>query len=176
MATFRRLKVPGGTYFFTVALADRRSDLLIRKIESLRHAYAIAQQRRPFETVAICILPDHLHAVWTLPEDDSDFSMRWNLIKSGFARALPASATRSRSLTVKREKGQWQRRFWEHVIRDDRDMERHVNYIHFNPVKHRLVTRVADWPHSSFHRYVARGDLPMDWGGDMGEIVGTFGE
>ena len=102
--------------------------------------------------------------------------MRWNLLKSGFSRAVPGADTRSISMRKKREKGLWQRRYWEHVIRDERDLERPVNYIHFNPVKHRLVTRVADWPHSSFHRYVARGDLPEDWGGDIREISGSFGE
>jgi putative transposase len=118
---------------------------------------------------------DHLHAIWTLPEDDADFPMRWNLVKSGFSRALPASDARSPSLASKREKGLWQRRYWEHVIRDDRDMERHINYIHYNPVKHGLTTCVADWPHSSFHRYVKCCDLPLDWGGDMREICGRFG-
>ena len=88
----------------------------------------------------------------------------------------PASATRSASKVGKREKGVWQRRYWEHAIRDEKDLERHVNYIHYNPVKHGLVPRVADWPHSSFYRYVERGTLPADWGGDMRDIGGHFGE
>lgn len=177
MATFRRAIVPDGTYFFTVALEDRRSNILVRHVDQLRKSYAVAQRRRPFQTLAICILPDHLHAIWTLPEDDADFPTRWSLIKSGFSRAIPASDARSVSMASKREKGLWQRRYWEHVIRDERDMERHINYIHFNPVKHGLTTRVADWPHSSFHRYVERGDLPLDWGGDMRDIGGgMFGE
>jgi REP-associated tyrosine transposase len=110
-----------------------------------------------------------------LPEHDRDFSVRWNLIKGGFSRGIDARA-RSRSKEMKREKGIWQRRHWEHAIRDDADLERHVDYIHFNPVKHGHVTRVADWPHSSFHRFVDRGLLARDWGGDLKDISGSFGE
>jgi len=176
MPDYRRAKVAGGTFFFTLTLADRSSDLLVREINRLRRIYGQVQERRPFESVAMCVLPDHLHAIWSLPLEDSDFATRWNLIKSGFSRGLPA-ALRSPSKIAKREKGIWQRRFWEHVIRDDADLARHVDYIHFNPVKHGLVPRVCDWPHSSFHRYVKRGDLPEDWGGDIRELPGsTFGE
>jgi putative transposase len=120
-------------------------------------------------------LPDHVHAVWALPDGDADFSTRWSLIKSGFSRGLDA-LPRSASKVGKREKGIWQRRYWEHAIRDDADLEQHVNYIHFNPVKHGYVTRVVDWPHSSFHRYVEQGLLVADWGGDMNDIQGSFGE
>ncbi|MEA2920169.1 MAG: REP-associated tyrosine transposase [Bradyrhizobium sp.] len=162
-------------FFFTVVLAERPSQLLSDKIDRLRSAYRAVQQRRPFETIAICVLPDHLHALWQLPEGDADFSSRWSLIKSGFSRGLD-SKVRSASKVGKREKGIWQRRYWEHAIRDDRDLERHVDYIHFNPVKHGHVTRVADWPHSSFHRYVERGLLAADWGGDVRDIQGSFGE
>ena len=116
-----------------------------------------------------------IHALWALPEGDADFSTRWSLIKSGFSRGIDPKP-RSVSKVRKREKGIWQRRYWEHAIRDDADLERHVDYIHFNPVKHGHVTRVADWPHSSFHRYVERGLLAADWGGDMGDIQGLFGE
>jgi putative transposase len=168
--------VQGGTFFFTVTLPDRASETLVRHIDVLRTVYRSVQQRRPFETVAICILPEHLHAIWSLPPDDSDFSIRWNLIKSGFSRKLPAEASRSSSKMAKREKGVWQRRYWEHAIRDDLDLTRHVDYIHFNPVRHGLVSRVTDWPYSSFHRYVSRGVLPADWGGEMREIAGSFGE
>ena len=176
MPEYRRAKIAGGTYFFTVAIAERSDDLLVREIDRLRHAYRTVQSRRPFETIAICVLPDHLHALWSLPEDDADFSMRWSLIKSGFSRGLDAAASRSARHVAKREKGLWQRRYWEHAIRDARDLARHIDYIHFNPVKHGLVSRVCDWPHSSFHQYVARGDLPQDWGGDVSEISGAFGE
>ena len=176
MSRYRRANIEGGTFFFTVTLADRASDLLVRHIDDLRQAYQVAQKLYPFETIAICILPDHVHAVWTLPSNDSDCPLRWRLIKSNFSRAVPAEATRSESKVRKREKGIWQRRYWEHTIRDDADLARHVDYIHFNPVKHGYVSRVADWPHSSFSRYVAHGTLPADWGGDMKEVAGKFGE
>jgi len=176
MPYYRRAKVEGGTYFFTVTLADRHSDLLVKEIDRLRRTYRSVADQRPFETIAICILPDHLHAIWTLPEADSDFAQRWSSIKSGFSRGLPAEP-RSGSKRARREKGIWQRRYWEHIIRDDADLIRHIDYIHFNPVKHGLVTRVADWPYSSFHRYVERGDLQVDWGGDLRDMPGsTFGE
>jgi putative transposase len=138
--------------------------------------YASVQKRYPFETIAICVLPDHLHAIWWLPEGDTDFSLRWSLIKAGFSRGLPGEKQRSNSKIAHRERGIWQRRYWEHAIRNDADLERHVDYIHFNPVKHGYVSQVSDWPHSSFHRYVARGDLPEDWGGEVGEASGNFGE
>jgi REP-associated tyrosine transposase len=175
MSRYRRANIEGGTFFFTHTLADRSSDLLIREIDRLRRAYRTVQSERPFETIAICILPDHLHAIWKLPEDDADFARRWNLIKGGFSRGLPAEL-RSPSKMSKREKGIWQRRYWEHTIRDDADLSRHLDYIHFNPVKHGLVARVLDWPHSSFHQYVKRGVVPIDWGGDLRELSGRFGE
>jgi putative transposase len=175
MPYYRRARIPGGTYFFTVTLADRAGDLLVRHIDLLRLAYGGAVDRRPFETIAICVLPDHLHAIWTLPEGDLDFPARWSLIKSSFSRSLPP-APRPKSKVGKREKGIWQRRYWEHVIRDETDLVHHIDYIHWNPVKHGLVPRVLDWPHSSFHRYVAQGTLPPDWGGDAREIAGRFGE
>ena len=177
MSRYRRARIEGGWFFFTLALANRSTDLLVRHIERLRTAYARAIKRDPFETIAICVLPDHLHAIWALPPDDADFSRRWSLIKHDFSCGLSANPDRSRSKLVKREKGVWQRRYWEHAIRDDADLSRHIDYIHFNPVKHGLVSRVCDWPYSSFHRYVARRMLPMDWGGDVSEAPrGRFGE
>jgi putative transposase len=172
---YTRAKIKGSLVFFTVVLAERSSHLLVDEIDRLRLIYRTIQQRRPFETIAICVLPDHVHAVWALPDGDADFSTRWSLIKSGFSRGLDPMP-RSASKVDKREKGIWQRRYWEHAIRDDADLERHVNYIHFNPVKHGHVTRVVDWPHSSFHRYVEQGLLAADWGGDMNDILGSFGE
>ena len=176
MSRYHRAKVEGGTFFFTVALADRSSDLLISAIDRLQRIYRSVQQRHPFETVAFCVLPDHMHTVWSLPDGDADYSRRWSLIKSGFSRGLAAETAPSKSKISKRERGLWQRRYWEHAIRDDADLERHVDYIHFNPVKHGHASRVCDWPHSSFHRYFERGVLPVDWGGDLGEIAGHFGE
>lgn len=176
MSRYRRARIEGGRFFFTVALADRSSDLLVRHIDILRRAYGNAQERLPFETVAVCILPDHLHVIWSLPENDADFSARWSLIKSGFSRALPNSQIRSASKIAKREKGIWQRRFWEHAIRSESEQASHIDYIHYNPVKHRLASRVGDWPYSSFHKFVAEGLLPPDWGGDFRESTGLFGE
>ena len=176
MPDYRRAHLPGATYFFTVNLADRRQRLLTEHVNALRAAFRLARVRHPFAIDAIVILPDHLHTIWTLPDGDADFPTRWRLIKSYFSRALPATETVSVSRTLKAERGIWQRRFWEHAIRDEDDLERHVDYIHFNPVKHGYVAHVREWPHSSFHQYVARGDLPPDWGGDMREIRGEFGE
>jgi putative transposase len=175
MPEYRRAKFKGSVFFFTVVLADRSSNLLVEHVDRLRKVYRTVKDRRPFDTVAICILPDHIHAIWALPEADADFATRWSLIKSGFSRGLDAQP-RSESKILKREKGIWQRRYWEHAIRDDADLERHIDYIHFNPVKHGYVTRVVDWPHSSFLRYVERGELVADWGGDIKEIRGAFGE
>jgi putative transposase len=176
MPNYRRAQAEGSIYFFTVVLADRGSTLLVDEIDRLRRAYRAARQRRPFRTIAICVLPDHLHALWALPDGDADFSTRWNLIKTGFSRGISAGFAMSASKMGKREKGIWQRRYWEHLIRDDADLERHLDYIHFNPVKHGHVARVIDWPHSSFHHYVAKGSLPADWGGDAKDFQGNFGE
>jgi putative transposase len=176
MSRYRRANIEGGVFFFTVALADRTSDLLVQHVDRFRRMYQSVQERHPFESVAICILPDHIHAIWSLPEGEADFSSRWSLIKSGFSRGLSYEASRSASKIAKREKGLWQRRYWEHAIRDETDFERHVDYVHFNPVKHGYVSQVCDWPYSSFHRYVADGVLPSDWGGNVGEMTGRFGE
>jgi putative transposase len=167
MSRYRRAKIKGGTFFFAVALADRPNDLLVQHIDRLRQAYKFVSERYPFETVAICILPDHLHAIWSLPPADLNFPLRWSLIKSRFSRGLPSADLRSQSQIERRDKGIWQRRYWEHAIRDDDDLARHVDYIHYNPVKHGHVSQVSDWPYSSFHRYVEQGLLPSDWGGDV---------
>jgi putative transposase len=175
MVGYRRNFVPGGVFFFTVTLADRCSKVLVDHIDLLRDALRSARQERPFNIDAIVILPDHLHAVLTLPPKDSDFSGRWRRIKGHFSSALIKSSTE-----LKRRPNEdlalWQRRFWEHTIRDESDFARHVDYIHFNPVKHGLVQRVRDWPYSSFHRYVNDEVLPSDWAGDVGQSDGRFGE
>jgi len=123
------------------------------------------RQAHPFQIDGIVILPDHLHTLWTLPEGDDDYSLRWRQIKSAFSRRLDEGETVSASRSRKRERGVWQRRFWEHTIRDDEDFARHLDYIHYNPVKHGHVKRVADWPYSSFHRHVQQGIYSLEWGG-----------
>jgi putative transposase len=175
MVNYRRNFVPGGTFFFTVTLADRRSKVLVDHVDLLRNALRVARQERPFVIDAIVILPDHLHPILTLPPGDSDFPERWRRIKGHFSSALIGAST----LLKRRPNGGlalWQRRFWEHTIRDESDFAQQVDYIHFNPVKHALVQRVRDWPYSSFHRYVKEGILPDDWAGDAGEGGGSFGE
>jgi putative transposase len=133
MSRYRRAYVEGGTFFFTVTLADRSSDMLVRYIDRFRRIYRSVEERYPFETIAICVLPDHLHALWSLPQGDADFSLRWSLIKSGFSRGLPGNMPRSSSKIARGERGIWARRYWEHAIRNNADLERHVDYIHFNP-------------------------------------------
>jgi putative transposase len=176
MTAYRRNIISGATYFFTANLADRRSALLTEHIDQLRLAFRYARQRHPFAIEAIVVLPDHLHTVWTMPEGDGDFPRRWRLIKAAFSRRLeraePISASRSR----KHERGIWQRRYWEHTIRDDEDFARHVDYIHFNPVKHGYVDRAQDWPYSSFHRLVRTGAYPREWSGRDDDPDGGFGE
>ncbi|WGS86328.1 transposase [Methylomonas sp. UP202] len=167
MPNYRRAFVPGGTWFFTVNLLERKNnDLLVLEIDLLRETVRAVRKRYPFHIDAWVVLPDHMHAVWTLPPGDADFSKRWRLIKSGFSRALPKTEYRSNVRKVANERGIWQRHFWEHLIRDETDFERHVDYVHVNPLKYGLVTRVIDWPYSSFHRYVENGIYPGNWGGD----------
>lgn len=164
MPRYVRVFVPGGTFFFTVALLERRRRLLTERVDTLRQHFIDVRRIKPFRVDAIVILPDHLHCIRTLPPDDADFSSRWHAIKAGFAAAIEPGERLSERRLKKGERGIWQRRFWEHTIRDERDMERHVDYIHFNPVKHGHVGRAADWPHSSFHRFVAQGVYSQDWG------------
>jgi putative transposase len=120
-------------------------------------------EKKHFHIDAWVILPDHLHCVWTLPPGDDDFTNRWRMIKQGFSKALPMTERRSSVRIARGERGLWQRRFWEHAIRDDGDYAAHVDYCHINPLKHGYVKRVADWPYSTFHRYVERGVYPLDW-------------
>jgi putative transposase len=176
MTDYRRNFIAGGSFFFTVNLADRRLRLLTDYVDLLRVAFREIRQNHPFTIEAIVVLPDHLHTIWTMPRDDADFATRWRLIKTEFSRRLPAVERISYSRAVKGERGIWQRRYWEHTIRDADDFARHVDYTHINPVKHRLVTRVRDWPYSSFHRMVRLGVYPEDWAGDLSELDGTFGE
>lgn len=153
MVRYRRNRIAGGTYFFTVTLHDRRDDALVRHIDLLLASWQKAHARIPHRIVAAVVLPDHLHAVIRMPDADVDYSRLWQEIKKGFTRQLQSAAP-----------SPWQSRFWEHTIRDDDDLRAHVDYVHFNPVKHGLAARAADWPHSSFHRYVRENKLPPDWG------------
>jgi putative transposase len=175
MVRFRRNFVAGGAFFFTVMLADRTSKALTDHVGALRWAFRDTRLSRPFTVDAVVVLPEHLHIVMTLPEADADYSSRLSLIKRRFTDAVmksgvPVARHRNGEIAL------WQRRYWEHTIRDERDFVRHVDYIHFNPVKHGLVARVCDWPHSSFHRSVQGGLLPRDWGGDFSQDIGGFGE
>jgi putative transposase len=162
MSYYRRANDPGGCYFFTVVTFRRRSfltDDLAR--DCLRHAWRTVRERRPFELVALCLLPNHLHCIWRLPPDDADFSTRWASIKAIFTREYlqcgGTDAVRNPSHLRRQDAAVWQRRFWEHQIRDEVDLSRHINYIHFNPIKHGLVTDPADWPWSTYHRYLREG-------------------
>jgi putative transposase len=146
-------------------LANRQSRLLTENIGSLRAAFRYTRLRHPFTIDAIVVLPDHLHAIWTLPQGESDFAVRWRFVKTTLSRSLPGGEWVSLSRSRKGERGIWQRRYWEHTIRDDDDFARHVDYIHFNPVKHGHAGRVVDWPYSSFHRMVRLGLCPAGLGG-----------
>jgi putative transposase len=173
---YRRANIPGGTYFFTVNLADQDRTLLTDHADTLRQVMREVQRNHPFQVDGIVILPEHLHALWTLPSGDSDYPTSWMLIKAGFSRRMTPEKTRSSSRTRKGERGVWQRRYWEHVIRDDGDYRRHMDYIHYNPVKHGYTARASDWPHSSIHRYIARGVIDPAWGIGAAEDEGGFGE
>jgi len=189
MSNYRRAAVPGAIYFFTVALADRRSRVLVEHADALRAAFVATAREHPVRVDAMVVLPDHLHAVWRLPEGDADFPLRWRKLKARFTRAVGGAWRqggrvgdpptldpwpRSASKIRKGERGLWQRRYWEHMIRDAEDWRRHVEYCWVDPVRHGLVGAVRDWPLSSFHRDVRRGLLAEDWAGDVAE--GRFGE
>ncbi|MGZ8532246.1 MAG: REP-associated tyrosine transposase [Candidatus Binatia bacterium] len=176
MTAYRRNFIPGGSFFFTVNLLDRRSNLLTERIDLLRQAFRTVRARHPFTLDAIVIQPDHLHAIWILPPGDAGYATRWRLIKAEFSRSSVATEGRSDSRRRKGERGIWQRRYWEHTLRDDSDYERHCDYIHFNPVKHGYVSSVSEWPYSSFHRFVECGVYPVDWASGNKDIVMDFGE
>jgi putative transposase len=169
MPNFRRSYTPGGTYFFTAVTHERRAILttdLGRRC--LREAIAAEQNRAAFELFAIVLLPDHLHTVWVLPEGDADYSTRWRRIKTRFTRQFLKGGGEEGGTTRNRlrhqERAVWQHRFWEHTVRDEDDLQRCVDYVHWNPVKHGLVERVRDYPWSTFARFVESGDYPLGWG------------
>jgi putative transposase len=166
---YRRSKTPGATYFFTVVTYQRQTIFDdAEMVDLLRDCFRVVKQRHPFVIEAIAVLREHLHCIWTLPDGDADFSMRWRLIKGEFSRRCGDEYKRQRgdSRVKKGEQAVWQRRFWEHQIRDEQDFAQHVDYIHFNPVSHGLVSAPKDWPYSSFRRYVRDGCYSLDWGAD----------
>jgi putative transposase len=180
MPNYRRAHISGGTYFFTVKTLERQSVLTNDSCRiALRQALTEVRGMHSFEILAWVLLPDHLHTIWRMPENDADFSLRWSLIKQRVTRQCADEVSNpapTRSRITRREGTFWQRRFWEHMIRDDTDLRHHIDYIHYNPVKHGYVSRVGDWPYSTFHRYVSDGVYPKDWGYAEETSDLTFGE
>ena len=165
---YRRLWQPGGTYFFTVNLLKRQgNDLLVRNIDLLRNSVKSVKHKHPFLIHGWVVLPDHIHCIIELPENDSDFATRWRLIKINFSKSLPSLEYRSKVRKERGERGIWQRRYWEHLIRDEKDFANHMDYVHINPVKHGLVKQVCEWPYSTFLHLVDKGVYPMDWAGGL---------
>ncbi len=169
MPEYRRSFVQGGAFFFTVVTYDRQPILVSEEARAILHlAWNKAQERFPFVTDAICLLPNHIHCIWTLPEGDTNYAIRWGEIKKHFTKAyhkhIGPGEQPNASRMKRGEAAIWQQRFWEHTIRDLDDYHRHLDYIHYNPVKHGLVKAVADWRWSSFHRYVKMGYYAKDWG------------
>lgn len=170
MPEYRRNYQKGGTYFFTV-VTHRRLPIFDNDdaVTILRESFKACMRKRPFKIDAIAVLPDHLHCIWTLPSDDEDYSIRWKEVKSGFTKQCIHSSkintlTPTASMVKKGEKGIWQRRFWEHTIRDERDYSMHCDYLHYNPVKHGLAAKPYEGPYSSFQRFVDKGIYQRNWG------------
>lgn len=172
MTNYRRLFIPGATYFFT-QVTYQRIPWLCTDIarQTLREAINYVRELRPFTINAIALLPDHLHCIWTLPDGDSDYSTRWRVLKKyvtrNAANKLDIQTEISLSRQKKQERNLWQRRYWEHLIRDEKDYNHHCDYIHYNPVKHGLCQTPADWQYSSFHRFVGENYYPSDWGANI---------
>lgn len=160
----------GGTYFFTLVTYNRVPLFANpRSREILHNAWKFVQSRHKFDTIAVCLMPEHIHTIWTLPEVDSDYSMRWKEIKRLFTREylreIGPGGIRNESRQIQGEAAIFQRRFWEHTIFDQDDLNAHIDYIHINPLKHGLVDRVSDYPFSTFQKYVNKGVYASDWGG-----------
>jgi putative transposase len=173
---YRRLQLPGWTYFFTVVTHGRRPILGTEAAVSvMREAFRSVRATRPFTLDAIVILPDHLHCLWTLPENDADYTTRWRLVKTWFTKhaSTDLRGVNNPSSSHRGEQPVWQHRYWEHAIRDEQDYARHLDYIHWNPVKHGYAASPAEWPYSSFQRFVAAGLYPANWGGEYEEIEGV---
>ncbi|OAI17936.1 transposase [Methylomonas koyamae] len=164
---YRRIWQPGGTYFFTINLLQRKNnDMLVQHIQFLRDSIKAVKANHPFKTHGWVVLPEHMHCLIELPANDTDYATRIRLIKMGFSKAIPKTERRS-AIRIKRgERGIWQRRYWEHLIRDEADFQAHLDYIHYNPVKHGWVKQVKDWPYSTFYRWVERGVYPLNWAGN----------
>jgi putative transposase len=176
MPNYHRSNIAGGSFFFTVVTFDRQPILTGDIARRLLHkAWMDTNEHFLFITQAVCLLPDHLHCIWTLPEADADFSVRWKEIKRSFSHQylnqIGPGGTRNESRQRRHEAAIWQRRFWEHALRDEEDLNHHLDYLHFNPVKHGLVTKAADWPWSSFHRFVKLGYYDAEWGQGEGEGI-----
>lgn len=166
MPNYRRAWHPGGTYFFTVNLLQRSgNDLLVRHIDLLHESVRAVRITHPFIIHAWVVLPDHLHWVIELPSGEADFAVRWRLIKIRFSKSIPETEWRSTARVRRGDRGIWQRRYWEHLIRDDRDFAAHMDYVHINPLKHGLVREVIDWPYSTFHLLTGQGVYSADWAG-----------
>ncbi len=181
MSNYRRSQIPGGCYFFTVVTYRRRPLLIDPEARGiLRAVIEEVKASLPFTIDAWVLMPEHIHCIWTLPTGDHDFSKRWGRIKAGFSKGAKElfrhEAWLNDSRRRHRESVIWQRRFWEHAIRDGEDYNRHMDYLHYNPVKHGLAERVRDWPYSTFHRHVKRGVYAVDWGGDIAIPTEGFGE
>ena len=176
MVGYRRNFVPGGTYFFTATLKDRSSSYLIDHVDLLHESIQTVKNKSHFDELAQVILPDHLHTIWMLPDNDANYPGRWKAIKSLFTRLLIKSGV-SLKRNARGEYPLWQKRYWEHTIKDEQDLKSHIDYIHYNPVKHNYVDNVFDWKYSSLHRYVEKGLLTKDWSGAGSDIDNMrFGE
>ncbi len=182
MSNYRRLKINAKTYFITVVTYQRKTIFSTDLASSiLRDAINKTREILPFEIDAWVLLPDHMHAIWTLPDNDADFSKRWGMIKKEFSKSakekIKNTKTISKSRSVRRESNYWQRIFWNHMIRNEKDYRIYMDYLHYNPVKHGHVKQVKDWPYSSFHRYVKESIYPLNWGGEtVSSEDGAFGE
>jgi putative transposase len=167
MPNYRRYWIEGGCYFFTINLLERHENrLLVQHIALLRDVVKRVRARYPFHIDGWVVLPEHMHCIWTLPKGDDDYALRIRLIKTLFSKKLPRTERRSAVRQTKGERGIWQRRYWEHTLRDERDYVQHMDYLHFNPVKHGHVDRVKDWPYSTFRYCVKQGIYPENWAGD----------
>ena len=162
MVNYRRNRVAGGTFFFTVNLFDRRKTILLDHVDLLRRIVIDVKTKLPFVIDAMVVLPDHWHAVWTMPPHDFNYAKRLRLVKARFTKEILQTGVNI-AKDDRCEYKLWQKRYWEHTIRNDRDFEVHVNYVHINPVNHGYVARAIDWPHSTIHRYLKRRMLAKDW-------------